>query len=81
MAEYTAAEIERRSISAMGELLGRVYHWLWNECSGVHWKWAEFVTHFGTNDARVDLLMRRRPGSFGSWSCPCSMTSCCTSTG
>jgi hypothetical protein len=62
--EYTAAEAERRYIASMGPALGRQYYLLHNECQWVHFKWAEFVTLFGTNPERIDLLNQSAPQFF-----------------
>ena len=64
MTQYTAEQVQQRYIEVMGEPLGRVYHRLWNDCSALHWKWAEFVTLYGTNDARIKLLNATASGFF-----------------
>lgn len=64
MTQYTAEQVQQRYIEVMGEPLGRVYHRLWNDCSALHWKWAEFVALYGTSDARIQLLNAAASGFF-----------------
>ncbi len=59
-----AHEVESRYVRAMGSELGKVYFRLWNECTWLHWKWAEFVTLFGTKATRVELLNKAAGGFF-----------------
>ena len=54
----SGTEIEQRYVAAMGPDLGAVQAWLWNECTWLHLKWNEYVTLFGTNPSRIDLLNR-----------------------
>lgn len=57
-------EMQKRNISAMGELLGKQYTMLFREVTLLHLYWKEFMELFGTSDKRIDRLNRSAPGFF-----------------
>ncbi|WP_157275535.1 hypothetical protein [Pelomonas sp. Root1444] len=54
--ERTAEEIKLNHIAVMGDELGAVYSELWQEAGRLFSDWQEFVSLFGTNPGRIDLL-------------------------
>ena len=60
----TAAESKADHIARMGEGLGCVYHALWQEVAWIYKKWAEYVTLFGTNPGRIELMNQSAPSFF-----------------
>jgi hypothetical protein len=62
--ELSDEQVRQQYINAMGRELGQVFHYLWKECAWLHLKWHEFVTLFGTNAKRVDLLNAAAPAFF-----------------
>ena len=60
----TADEFREHCSHKMGAQLGAVYYRLYNECSWLHFKWAEYVEMFGVNEARIDLLNTAAPSFF-----------------
>jgi hypothetical protein len=54
--ERSAQDIKLHNVSVMGDALGRIYSELWQESARLHSDWAEFVSLFGTNPERIDLL-------------------------
>ena len=49
----------------MGRDLGSVYGALWNELVWLNWKWTEYVTLFGENPSRIDLINKAASSFFG----------------
>lgn len=56
--ERTAEEIKQHNIAVMGNELGTIYSELWQEVGSLYSDWNEFVSLFGTNPERIDLLNR-----------------------
>lgn len=54
----TAKEIKQHNIAVMGNELGSIYSELWQEVGRLYSDWNEFVSLFGTNPGRIDLLNR-----------------------
>lgn len=54
--ERSAEEIQQHNVSVMGDALGVVYSELWQELGRLFSDWGEFVSLFGTNPERIDLL-------------------------
>ena len=48
----TPDQVKAEYIRVMGDQLGPLYAELWQEVAGLHMKWAEFVTLFGTKPSR-----------------------------
>ena len=64
--ERTAAEAKAEYAARMGEEVGSVYAELWQEVARINWKWAQYVTLFGTSPERIDLLNRAAPSTIGT---------------
>ncbi len=60
----TDDQVCQQYVAAMGRQLGRVFHYLRNECVWLHLKWREFVVLFGTSARRVDLVNTAAPAFF-----------------
>lgn len=54
--ERNADEIKQHNIAVMGSELGAIYSELWQEVGRLYSDWHEFVSLFGTNPERIDLL-------------------------
>lgn len=54
--ERTVEEIMQHNIAVMGNELGAIYSELWQEVGRLYSDWHEFVSLFGTNPERIDLL-------------------------
>ncbi len=52
----SADETKKQRIEKMGRELGEVYNELWQEVVWLHLKWNEYVTLFGKEESRVELL-------------------------
>jgi hypothetical protein len=48
----------------MGDLLGLLFHRLWNECAWLHLKWNQYVALFGSKPSRVGILNAAAPTFF-----------------
>jgi hypothetical protein len=64
MTTQTAEEGKTECIRVMGQELGSVYSALWQQLAGLHHKWDEYVTLFGTKPSRVELLNRASASFF-----------------
>lgn len=60
----TPDQVKAEYIRVMGDQLGPLYAALWQEVAGLHMKWAEFVTLFGTKPSRIELLNKVAPEFF-----------------
>jgi hypothetical protein len=60
----TAMEAKEEHIARMGERLGSIYDALWQEVARIHVKWEEYVTLFGTNPERIELMNRSAASFF-----------------
>lgn len=60
----TADELEKRSIDALGEALGKQYTALNTEVTLLHLYWKEYLELFGTNQKRVERMNQAAPGFF-----------------
>lgn len=60
----TPDQVKAEYIRVMGDQLGPLYAELWQEVAGLHMKWAEFVTLFGTKPSRIELLNKIAPEFF-----------------
>ena len=60
----TPDQVKAEYIRVMGDQLGPLYAELWQEVAGLHMKWAEFVTLFGTKPSRIELLNKVAPEFF-----------------
>jgi len=63
-AERTAAQAKADHIAKMGQEVGSVYSALWQQVAWIHKKWEQYVTLFGTNEKRIDLLNAAAPSMF-----------------
>lgn len=54
----TAEETKEHYAAQMGEELGAIFHYLWNECVWLNVKWRQYIALFGTSEQRVSLLNR-----------------------
>jgi hypothetical protein len=64
--DRTAAQARDDNIAAMGKDIGEIYSALWQEVAWIHKKWNQYVTLFGTNPERIDLLNRAAPSLFST---------------
>ena len=55
-ATNTLEEIKANHINAMGVYLVPVYYALWTEIAALHMRWKEYVTIYGTKQARLDWV-------------------------
>ncbi|HEV2039416.1 MAG TPA: hypothetical protein VGT81_05105, partial [Casimicrobiaceae bacterium] len=62
--ERSADEAKQEYIGAMGDVLGSLYHALWQEVAWRHLKWHEYVELFGTKESRIRLINRAAPTFF-----------------
>jgi len=62
--ELTAEESKQESIMAMGENLGELYHYLWQELVWLYSKWAEFVELFAKKPTRINIMNETSPYFF-----------------
>jgi hypothetical protein len=64
--ETSTDEIKQNNIAAMGNKLGTVYSALWQEVARLFTDWSEFVSLFGTNPERIELLNSASAHFFGT---------------
>lgn len=62
--ERSVDEAKQEYIGAMGDVLGLLYHALWQEVAWLHRKWHEYVELFGTKDSRIHVLNEAAPTFF-----------------
>jgi hypothetical protein len=62
--DSTAAQARSDNIVKMGVEVGEIYSALWQEVAWIHKKWTQYVTLFGTNPGRIELLNRAAPSLF-----------------
>jgi AbiU2 len=60
----TSEELEKRNVTALGEVAGKQYSLLNNEVAILHLYWKEYVELFSTNQKRIDRLNQTAPGFF-----------------
>lgn len=48
----------------MGEVLGTVFHALWQEVAWLYTKWGEYVALYGTKPGRIELMNKSAPRFF-----------------
>ncbi len=56
MSYRTPEQVEQLYVDSLGVEFGTVFHRLVDECTWLHWKWGEYVTLFGSEPERIDLL-------------------------
>ena len=62
--EITAEESRQECIRVMGDSLGELYHYLWQELVWLYSKWLEFVELYGSKPSRIDLMNETAPYFF-----------------
>ena len=62
--ELTTEESRLECIKNMGENLGELYHYLWQELASLYSKWQEFIELFATKPNRIDLMNESSPYFF-----------------
>jgi AbiU2 len=60
----TAEESRAYNKGKMGENLGSVYSYLWQELAWLYTKWNEYTTLYGTKASRVEMLNKAAPYFF-----------------
>jgi len=60
----TAEESRTYNVEKMGEDLGGVYSYLWQELVSLYTKWNEYVTLYGTKVSRIQILNKAAPCFF-----------------
>lgn len=60
----TADEAKAECIAKLGADLGEHYSALWQELAWIHSKWVEYVTLFGANEQRIEMLNETAPRFF-----------------
>jgi hypothetical protein len=62
--DRTAEQAKSDNIAKMGVEAGEIYSALWQEVAWIYKKWTQYVTLFGTNPGRIELLNRAAPSLF-----------------
>jgi hypothetical protein len=60
----TAEESRVYNVEKMGEDLGSLYSYLWQELAWLYTKWNEYATLYGTKASRVEILNKAAPYFF-----------------
>ena len=59
-------EIRADKISKMGMELGEVHFLLWKDLTWLHFEWDQYVSLFGTDPSRIDVMNKTAPRLFWS---------------